>query len=204
MAAKVGATPGTLDTPGIIYYGAAVAGATSLAFDRSGNLWIGASITTPSAERRLRRIASSSLSCPNLNPVTQTPQTPELASGDRNYTVTASVGEPTDLALDPSGNSIWVANRTGNNLLEFDTGSASSTPTPLKTITITGQASLAPQSLAFDARGRLWVGGGSAVFSLPAISATGEVTADKSFTASFPVTSLAFNLGDANTPPFLR
>ncbi len=204
MAAKVGATPNTLDTPGIIYYGAAVAGATSLAFDRSGNLWIGASVTTPSAERRLRRIASSGLSCPNLNPVTQTPQTPELASGDRNYTVTASVGEPTDLALDPSGNSIWVANRTGNNLLEFDTGSASSTPTPLKTITITGQASLAPQSLAFDARGRLWVGGASAVFSLPAISATGAVTADKSFTASFPVTSLAFNLGDANTPPFLR
>ncbi|MCX7782984.1 MAG: hypothetical protein N2318_05000, partial [Meiothermus sp.] len=173
MAAKVGATPNTLDTPGIIYHGAAVAGATSLAFDRSGNLWIGASVTTPSAARSLRRIASSSLSCPNLNPVTQNPQTPELASGDRNYTVTASVGEPTDLALDPSGNSIWVANRTGNNLLEFDTSSASSTPTPLKTITITGQPSLAPQSLAFDARGRLWVGGGSAVFSLPAISGSG-------------------------------
>ncbi|MCX7601586.1 MAG: hypothetical protein N2Z75_06575 [Meiothermus sp.] len=203
MAAKVGATPNTLDTPGIIYYGAAVAGATSLAFDRSGNLWIGAS---SGAARSLKRIPSSSLSCPNLNPTTQTPQTPELtlASADRNYTVTASVVEPTDLALDPSGNSIWVANRTGNNLLEFDTNSSSSTPTPLKTITLAGQPSLAPQSLAFDARGRLWVGGGSAVFSLPAISGSGSITADKSFTASFPVTSLVFNLGDPNTPPFLR
>lgn len=204
MAAKVGATPNTLDTPGIIYYGAAVAGATSLAFDRDGNLWIGASVTTPFPARSLRRIPSSSLSCPNLNPTTENPLTPELTSSDRNFDVTSSVGEPTDLALDPSGNSIWVANRTGNNLLEFATSSTSSTPSPLKTITVAGEASLAPQSLAFDARGRLWVGGGSALFSLPAISNSGAVMAEKSFTASFTVTSLAFNLGHADTPPFLR
>jgi sugar lactone lactonase YvrE len=208
MAAKAGASNNTLDTPGIIYYGAAVAGATSLAFDRSGNLWIGASVTTPSAARRLTRIASGSLSCPNLNPTTQTPLTQELVSGERNYTVTATIGEPTDLALDPSGNSLWVANRTGNNLIEVDASSGASATTPsfLKTVTVTGQASLAPTSLAFDARGRLWVSGGSTVFALNAISGSGAVstTVEKSFTAAFPVTSLAFNLGDANTPPFLR
>lgn len=208
MAAKAGASNNTLDTPGIIYYGAAVEGATSLAFDRSGNLWIGASVTTPSAARRLTRIASSSLSCPNLNPTTQTPLTQELVSGERDYTVTATIGEPTDLALDPSGNSLWVANRTGNNLIEVDASSGASATTPsfLKTVTVTGQASLAPTSLAFDARGRLWVSGGSTVFALNAISGSGAVstTVEKSFTAAFPVTSLAFNLGDANTPPFLR
>jgi len=204
MAAKVGASDNTISTPGIIYYGAAIAGATSLAFDRTGNLWIGASVTTPSAARRLTRIASSSLSCPNLNPVTQTPQTLELTSGDLNYTVTSHVSEPTDLALDPSGNSLWVANRTGNNLLEFSTASSSTTPSPLKTVTVSGQPSLAPGSLAFDARGRLWVGGDSALFSLPAITGSGSVPADKSFTASFPVSGLAFNLGEADTPPFLR
>lgn len=208
LAAAAAATNGNIGTPGIIYYGAAVAGATSLAFDRTGNLWIGASVTTPSAARRLTRIASSSLSCPNLNPVSQTPQTPELASGERNYTVTATIGEPADIALDPSGNSIWVANRTGNNLIEIDASSGASATTPsfLKTVTVTGQASLAPTSMAFDARGRLWVSGGSTVFALNTISGTGAVSAtvEKSFTASFPVTSLAFNLGDTNTPPFLR
>lgn len=208
LAAAAAATNGNIGTPGIIYYGAAVAGATSLAFDRTGNLWIGASVTTPSAARRLTRIASGSLSCPNLNPTTQTPLTQELVSGERNYTVTATIGEPTDLALDPSGNSLWVANRTGNNLIEVDASSGASATTPsfLKTVTVTGQASLAPTSLAFDARGRLWVSGGSTVFALNTISGTGAVSAtvEKSFTASFPVTSLAFNLGDANTPPFLR
>ncbi len=208
MAAKAGASNNTLDTPGIIYYGAAVAGATSLAFDRTGNLWIGASVTSPSAARRLTRIASSSLSCPNLNPITQTPQTPELASGDRNYTVTATIGEPADLALDPSGNSLWVANRTGNNLIEIDASSSASASSAsvLKTVTVPSQPTLAPTSLAFDARGRLWVSGGSAVFALNPISGTGAVSAtvEKVFTAAFPVTSLAFNLGDANTPPFLR
>jgi sugar lactone lactonase YvrE len=203
--AAAAAVPGSnIGTPGIIYYGAAVAGATSLAFDRTGNLWMGAVVTAPTAARRLTRIASGSLTCPNLNPVSQTPQTPELASGERNYTVTATIGEPADIALDPSGNSLWVANRTGNNLIEVDANAT--TLSILRTVTVTGQPSLAPTSLAFDSRGRLWVAGGSSVFALNAISGSGAVSAtvEKSFTASWPVTSLAFNLGNASTPPFLR
>ncbi len=139
-----------IDSPGAIYANAVITGATTLAFDTAGNLWL-------AAPNRLVRIkpGAGGLACPNLNPVTG-PSFPAIdaAAIDRNLTV-SQLGSPADMLVE--GNNVWVVNAgTANNLLKFD-ATATTVPATIPTTTITGREGTLT-SIAQAADGRLWIG----------------------------------------------
>ena len=166
----VGSVPS--DPPAIGIRGPSVGGAASLAFDRTGNLWILNQGIIPTI-------------------VMFTPQ--QLAtSGAPTATVTlggstanGSLNNPSSIAFDRSGN-LWVAN-TGNvyynagppSIMMFSANSltaSSGNPTPA--VTLTGSALTAPAALAFDASGDLWVLNAFNIIELTAhqIAVTGSPT----------------------------
>lgn len=146
-------TPAQLSTGGVVTP-AVVLGANAtpslstpiaLAFDASGDLWIG-----------------------NLGSSTVVEFTPSQlnASGSPTPTVTLSANAtlslsgPEGMAFDASGN-LWVANNGNATVVRFDAAllGASGSPTPAATIASGSFASGAELAgMAFDASGNLWVG----------------------------------------------
>ena len=119
----------------------------ALAFDASGDLWIG-----------------------NLGSSTVVEFTPSqlTASGSPTPTVTISANAtpslsgPEGMAFDASGN-LWVANNGNATVVRFDAAQlgSSGSPTPAATIASASFASGAELAgMAFDASGNLWVGNG--------------------------------------------
>jgi hypothetical protein len=151
-------TPGNIGTPGVNYYGTAVAGASTLALDGAGNLWL-AGGTGGSA--RLVRLRLSEIrtggACPGVT-ATGNPHNEMLnvnSPGVTSFTG-AALTSPVDLAI--FGTNLYVAQSDGttNNILRLSTG-LTSIPADTLPITITGLAGNIT-SLAVDASGRLWVG----------------------------------------------
>jgi sugar lactone lactonase YvrE len=112
------------------------------AFDASGNLWLTNFGTSTVVEYSASQLASSG--------------TPTAA-----VSLTASAGslsEPAGLAFDANGN-LWVANLTGNTVVEFTASqlASSGSPTPAVTISAASGSLANPVGIAFDTNGDLWV-----------------------------------------------
>ncbi len=114
---------------------------TSLAFDRSGDLWVvNAGVTQSLVEFTPSQLAASGSPTPAV-------------------TITGSgLSGPGSVAIDASGNA-WVGNDTSNTIVSFARGqlNTSGTPTPVVTLAATAGSLNQPDSLAFDRSGRLWV-----------------------------------------------
>ncbi|HEX3946794.1 MAG TPA: hypothetical protein VHW47_03775, partial [Acidimicrobiales bacterium] len=122
--------------------GTVLAGPYALAFDGSGNLWVS-------------NFLSSTLD--QYSPVQQGAggsPAPAVVIGSSS----GSLYGPTGLAFDGSGN-LWVANYSGDSLVELAaaTLTVSGTPTPTVRLTATGTSLAKPVTPAFDATGDLWV-----------------------------------------------
>ena len=164
---------------------ALVHGAAGLAFDGGGDLWVVNNDSStvseydafdsydyPCSDFRLFHVIS-----PALN----------------------SLLGPTGIAFDSHGN-LWVANGTGNTLVEYtaaqtDTGGAL---TPAITLTASGNSIHGPMMIAFDASGNLWVANGNQVnyssvveFSAAQLAASGSPA---------PKVTLTSNAGSLNQP----
>jgi hypothetical protein len=154
-------TPGNIGTPGVNYYGTAVAGASTLALDGAGNLWLAGGT---GAGARLVRVQLSALrtgqtppgACPNLEGWNPDNEVLNLGSTGVSEFSGAALTSPVDLAI--FGTNLYVAQSGGttNNILRLST-SLTSIPADILPITITGLAGNIT-SLAVDANGRLWVG----------------------------------------------
>jgi hypothetical protein len=152
-------TPGNIGTPGVNYYGTAVAGASTLALDGAGNLWL-AGGTGGSA--RLVRLRLSEIrtggACPEVVTATGNPHNEMLnlnSPGVTSFTG-AALTSPVDLAIFDTNLYVAQSDGTTNNILRLSTG-LTSIPADTLPITIIGLAGNIT-SLATDASGRLWVG----------------------------------------------
>jgi sugar lactone lactonase YvrE len=112
------------------------------AFDANGNLWLTNFGSTSIVEYSASQLASTG---------TPTPAVTLAASA-------GSLSEPSGLAFDANGN-LWVANLTGNTVVEFTASqlAASGSPTPAVTISAASGSLADPVGIAFDASGDLWV-----------------------------------------------
>lgn len=159
QAAVPAAPNNRIGTPGVVYYGAAVAGAQTLVFDASGNLWVGAGT---GATARLIHINIATLgtgqtpagACPNLDTTSGNPSNREIkiptSAVDRNLTGTSLVG-PVDLVI--SGSNLLVAQ--SNNILTIPTTATTlPTTTPTTIVGLSGNIT----SLAVDTSNKTWVG----------------------------------------------
>ncbi len=149
-----------------------------LAFDTSGNLWV----------------SNSGI---NENTVVQFAASQLVASGSPAPAVTIgasgnSLSEPYGMAFDAHGN-LWVGNVGASTVVEFTAGqlAVTGTPTPTVTLSDTLNSIVAPQALAFDADGNLWVANGDSnsivEFNASRLTSTG---------ARLPSIVLKANTGD--------
>lgn len=164
-----------------------------LAFDSSGNLWV-----VDSSNNRVLEY--------------QTPLTtgeaaslvlgqPSFTANDNTVTNSTSLNSPNSLAFDSSGN-LWVADLLNGRVLEyttpFSTHKAASLVLGVASFTVANdqvsKAGLnAPNSLAFDSSGNLWVVDGHRVLEYGAPLSTHEaasiVIGQNNFTNSSTVTT---------------
>jgi sugar lactone lactonase YvrE len=143
LAASGAPTPKvTLTTDGVVP--ASISAPASLAFDGSGNLWIG-----NGGNNTIVSLTPTQLSA------TGTP-TPTVSL------TSAAITAPDSLAFDRSGN-LWLANNSfPGNLVAFSPTQLTASGAPVPKIIIssnTGNTSIdGPHGLAFDPFGNLWVG----------------------------------------------
>jgi len=111
------------------------------AFDAAGDLWVSNYSGGTVAEFTPAQLQSSGA------------PTPAVVIGS----TATSLHGPVGLAFDRAGN-LWVANYSGETLVEFTPAqlAASGNPVPKATITAVGNALQRPEELAFDAAGNLW------------------------------------------------
>ena len=156
--------------------------AAGLAFDTFGDLWVASKDSSAIWE-----FYSDSLfygSSPN----------PELVIS----TTLNSMSGPTGIAFDSHGN-LWVANATGNTLVEYTAAQTSTggALTPAITLTASGNSIHAPQMIAFDASGNLWVANVSQVNSSVVEFSAAQLAASGS---PVPTVTLTPNTGSLNQP----
>jgi sugar lactone lactonase YvrE len=125
------------------------------------------------------------------------PYTPDLVISAKQN----SLSGPTGIAFDSQGN-LWVANGTGNTLVEYsgaqlNTGTGG-TLTPAITLTANSNSIRGPMMIAFDASGDLWVAnGGQANYSSVVEFSAAQLAASGSPT---PNVTLSPNAGSLNQP----
>jgi sugar lactone lactonase YvrE len=152
-------------------------GATGLAFDPSGNLYV-----SSACEGRVYKLSAASLGAASGEVVT-----PAL--------VLAGLGAPQGLAFDASGN-LYVADPYSGEVLRFDASALSGSAAPdapsarLRAFDLVGESQIgySPAWLAFDASGHLWADDfeGNVIFQYPADELAGSGTA--SFEPSVRIT----------------
>jgi hypothetical protein len=152
-------TPGNIGTPGVNYYGTAVAGASTLALDDAGNLWLagGTGGTARLVRLRLSEIRTGG-ACPEVITATGNPHNELLNVNSPGVTIVIgpALTSPVDLAIFRTDLYVAQSDGTTNNILRLSTD-LTSIPADILPITITGLAGNIT-SLAVDANGRLWVG----------------------------------------------
>jgi sugar lactone lactonase YvrE len=146
----------------------------ALAFDATGNLWVANFVGPTVVEFTASQLGASASPTPAV--------TLSATAG--------SLSNPEGLAVDASG-TLWVANEFNSTVVAFSPSQlgATGSPTPAVTLSATGAGSLsAPEGLAFDASGRLWVAnlGNSTVvaFTASQFGANGSPTPAVTLSAS--------------------
>jgi sugar lactone lactonase YvrE len=176
-------------TPAVTLSGSSISSPEGLAFDASGNLWVANAGNSTVAEFAAAQLATSGS------------PTPPIVISAPGSALTRPVG----LAFDASGD-LWVSNSTPNTVVEYTPAQLVGTGDPAPTVRFSSVAmSLsAPQFLAFDASGDLWVanGEGLTTFTIEAFSPA-QITAGSgnpvpavalsSFTNSDAPAGLAFD-----------
>jgi sugar lactone lactonase YvrE len=162
-------------------------GAAGLAFDGYGDLWVANNDSSTLSEYDLSD--SYDYPCNDFGFV---------------YVISSALNSllgPTGIAFDSHGN-LWVANGTGNTLVEYSEAqiypSTGGALTPAITLTANGNSIHGPMMIAFDAGGNLWVANGNQVnyssvveFSAAQLAASGSPT---------PKVTLTPNAGSLNQP----
>jgi len=125
--------------------GSAISSPEGLAFDAAGNLWVANAGNSTVAEFTSTQLAASG-----------SPTPPVVISAPGS-----ALTRPVGLAFDAAGD-LWVSNSTPNTVVEYTPAQLIGTGDPAPTVKLSSVAmSLsAPQFLAFDAGGNLWVANG--------------------------------------------
>jgi sugar lactone lactonase YvrE len=169
--------------------GSAISSPEGLAFDASGDLWVANAGNSTVAEFAVAQLATSG-----------SPTPPVVISAPGS-----ALTRPVGLAFDASGD-LWVSNSTPNTVVEYTPAQLAGTGDPAPTVKFSSVAmSLsAPQFLAFDGGGNLWVanGEGLTTFTIEAFTPA-QITAGSghpvpaivlsSFTNSDAPAGLAFD-----------
>ncbi len=155
---------------------------SSIAFDKSGNLWV-----SDTGENRILEFQapfsngmSASLVIGQTN-FTTSSSLPGCQVSSGQTTCAGSLEGPTGLAFDSSGN-LWVVDSENNRVLEYNPPFSNSMNASLaigaSSLTVTGngpgqnQLNL-PDYLAFDSSGNLWVTEFSSILEFPTPFSTG-------------------------------
>jgi sugar lactone lactonase YvrE len=139
--------------------GSAISSPEGLAFDAGGNLWVANAGNSTVAEFTSTQLAT-----------TGSPTPPVVISAPGS-----ALTRPVGLAFDADGD-LWVSNSTPNTVVEYTPAQLIGTGDPAPTVKLSSVAmSLsAPQFLAFDGGGNLWVanGEGLTTFTVAAFTPT--------------------------------
>ena len=134
----------------------------ALAFDSVGDLWLANYSSDTLVEFTPSQLAATGSPTPNVT---------VSATG-------GSIDGPLGLAFDSSGD-LWVANGSGEDLVEFTPGQLAATGSPTPNVTVTHSLS-DPVGLAFDSSGDLWAAnnaiGTLVEFTPSQLAATGSPT----------------------------
>jgi sugar lactone lactonase YvrE len=167
-AVTLSATGGSLNRP------------TTLAFDASGTLWVGNVGSNTVVAFTASQLGASGSPAPAVT---------LSATG-------GSLNNPIALAFDVSG-TLWVTNDVSSTVVAFAPSqlTASGSPAPAVTLSATGGSLNAPEALAFDVSGTLWVGNAGSntvvAFTASQLGASGS---------PMPTATLSPNAGSLNAP----
>jgi sugar lactone lactonase YvrE len=176
-------------TPTVTLSGSSISSPEGLAFDAAGNLWVANAGNSTVIELAAAQLATSG-----------SPTAPVVISAPGS-----ALTRPVGLAFDASGD-LWVANSTPNTVVEYTPAQLVGTGDPAPTVRLASVAMSisAPQFLAFDGGGNLWVanGEGLTTFTIEAFTPA-QITAGSghpvpgivlsSFTNSDAPAGLAFD-----------
>ncbi len=118
--------------------GTSLAWPGSLAFDPSGNLWVGNCAGSGNVE----------MYTPSQLAATGSPSPSVSLSG--------SYAACNAIAFDATGD-LWIGDTSNDQVLEFTPSQLATSGSPTPTVTLTSAAFASPEGLAFDASGNLWV-----------------------------------------------
>jgi sugar lactone lactonase YvrE len=125
--------------------GGSISSPEGLAFDASGNLWIANAGNSTVAELTTTQLTASG--SPTASVIISAPG--------------SALTRPVGLAFDASGD-LWVSNSTPNTVVEYTPVQLAATgdPAPAVKLSSVAMSLSAPQFLAFDGAGNLWVANG--------------------------------------------
>ena len=137
---KSGSPPATVSLSG-----GSISSPEGLAFDASGNLWIANAGNSTVAELTTTQLTASG--SPTASVIISAPG--------------SALTRPVGLAFDASGD-LWVSNSTPNTVVEYTPVQLAATgdPAPAVKLSSVAMSLSAPQFLAFDGAGNLWVANG--------------------------------------------